>query len=155
MAKTPLSWLQRTPSDQVIWLTPNRAKSLPGIFNILNEYREHKESTFAALLCVCGLVTNESRALWRECNSFGWHLTLRSNWNFGLAAGATGNWRRRESCSATESSRFYRRYSRHAVVFAIARCQQNSSTLSIRALGEAAKRVTAQTSSLRRDEARI
>jgi hypothetical protein len=56
---------------QVTRLTPNRTEPLPGIFNILNEYREHKESSFAALMCVYRLVTDESHLLWRRYNSFG------------------------------------------------------------------------------------
>jgi hypothetical protein len=63
-----VSGYKRSPSDLA---AHNRAEPLPGIFNIINEYREHKESTFAALMCVYRLVTNESQVLWRRYNSFG------------------------------------------------------------------------------------
>jgi hypothetical protein len=68
VAKTPLSWLQQTPA---IWLTPNRAKSLPGIFDMINPYREHKESAFAALVCVYRFAAKDSLPLLRRNNSFG------------------------------------------------------------------------------------
>ncbi|MEN3386350.1 MAG: hypothetical protein V7608_6394 [Hyphomicrobiales bacterium] len=42
---------------------------------MLNEFREPKESTFAALMCVYTVVTKESHALWRGYNSLGCSVT--------------------------------------------------------------------------------
>jgi hypothetical protein len=67
-----------TAKPQVIRLTPNRTEPLPGIFNFINEYREHKESAFAALMCFCGNATNESHPLLPGYNSFGSYLTMRN-----------------------------------------------------------------------------